>query len=374
VWTCLQWFKMRYSLIIAGGSGTRLWPMSRKQQPKQLIPFINGASLLEIADQRLDGLVEIDRRYICAGSTHQDAIHQTLKALEPRRFLAEPMGRDTLNAVGLGAAVIARQDPQAVIGVFTADHIIEPIDQFQQCIARGFELVEAHPDTLVTFGITPTHAATGYGYLQLGPLIEGQDARVVDQFKEKPDPQAAQQYAKAGPDRYLWNSGMFVWRAQTLMDCIKRYKPKNYDGLVRIAEAWETDSRDSVLAEGYPTLEKISIDYAVMEPASKDDQVRVAAVPMALQWLDVGSWPAFAQTCHTDKHHNALAVGKHVAIDTRNTLLASSDSQHLIATIGCEDLLIIHTPDATLVCPADRAQDIKKLHGRVHEMFGDAFL
>ncbi len=365
---------MRYSLIIAGGSGTRLWPMSRKQLPKQLIPFIKGSSLLAIADQRLEGLVEAKQRYICAGLSHQDAVCKALPGFDSRQFIGEPMGRDTLNAVGLGAAVLSHKDPDAVIGVFTADHIIEPIDRFQDVIRAGYELVEAQPNTLVTFGITPTHAATGYGYLELGQPVQGHDAHIVDRFKEKPVAATAQQYYDQGPDRYLWNSGMFVWRAATLMDCIRRYKPENHKGLMRIAEAWDTPRQDAVLAEVYPTLEKTSVDFAVMEPASDDAQVQVAAVPMPVSWLDVGSWPAFAQTCDADADRNAIAAAKHAAIDTHDTLIASSDPDHLITTIGCEGLLIVHTPDATLVCRADRAQDIKQLHEEVGKRFGDALL
>lgn len=365
---------MRYALIIAGGSGTRLWPMSRNQLPKQLIPFIKGQSLLQIAANRLEGLVDPTHLYICAGQSHRAGVYNALTWLKDEQFLGEPLGRDTLNAVGLGAAVIERRDPAAVMGVFTADHVIEPVDRFRQIVAQGLELAEAQPDSLITFGIAPTHAATGYGYLQLGPPLGGHGARQVAHFKEKPNPVVAQEYFHAGSEQYLWNSGMFVWRAATLMDCIHRYKPKTHAGLQRIAHAWDTDQRDTVLSQVYPTLEKTSIDYAVMEPASSDPAIRVVAVPMPLAWLDVGSWPSFAQTCDTDPNHNAVATQKYVAIDTNHTLLASNDPEHVIATIGCENLLIVHTPDATLVCRADRAEDIKKLHEQVGARFGSRWL
>ena len=365
---------MRYALIVAGGSGTRLWPMSRQQRPKQLIPFINGMSLLRIADERLEGLVEARHRLICAGQDHHDPIREAIPNFDDARFIGEPTGRDTLNAMGLGAFIISLQDPEAVIGVFTADHIIEPVDRFIETVGRGYELAEANPNILVTFGITPTHAATGYGYLQLGEAIDGHHARVVEQFKEKPIAETAQQYHRDGPDKYLWNSGMFVWRTSTLLNCIKKYKPANYEGLTRIAEAWNTDQRDAVLAEVYPTLEKISIDFAIMEPASTDPDIQVAAVPMPVVWLDVGSWPAFAQTCEKDNRGNTVSAARHTELDTNNTLVASSEPGHLIATVGCDDLLIIHTPDATLVCRADRAEDIKQIHKQVQQSFGDAYL
>ncbi len=364
---------MRYALIIAGGSGTRLWPMSRGTLPKQLIPFIQGKSLLEIAYERLEGLVPADRRLICAGEKHARVILDSIPGLTPEQFLGEPTGRDTLNAVGFGAAVIAKHDPEAVIAIFTADHLIRPVDRFQAIIAQGFEVAESHPETLVTFGIAPTQAATGYGYLELGESL-GPTARVVQQFKEKPDEVTAQNYFAAGPDRYLWNSGMFVWRAQTLLDCIRRFEPASAAGLARVATAWGGADQAVVLSSVYPMLRKVSVDFAVMEPASRDANFRVAAVPMPLEWLDIGSWPMFAETCPRDEQGNALAAERHVLVDSQRTLVASSDPAHVIATIGCEDLLIIHTPDATLVCRADRAEDIKKVYGLVGERFGMEYL
>jgi mannose-1-phosphate guanylyltransferase len=358
---------------MAGGSGTRLWPMSRGMLPKQLIPFIQGKSLLEIAYQRLEGLVPADRRFICAGEKHARAILATIAGLTPEQFLGEPTGRDTLSAVGFGAAVIARHDPDAVIGVFTADHIIRPVDRFQKIIVQGFEVAESYPETLVTFGIAPTQAATSFGYLELGQPL-GPTARVVERFKEKPDEATAQSYLAAGPDRYLWNSGMFVWRAHTLLECIRRYEPVIAAGLARVAEAWGSGDQAAVMNEVYPTLRKVSVDFAVMEPASRNANFRVAAVPMPLEWRDVGSWPMFAETCFRDEQGNALAAQRHVLIDSERTLIASSDPGHVIAAIGCEDMLIIHTPDATLVCRADRAEDIKKVYGLVGERFGEEYL
>jgi mannose-1-phosphate guanylyltransferase len=364
---------MRYAMIMAGGSGTRLWPMSRGKVPKQLIPFIGGKSLLEIAYERLDGLVVPGRRYICAGQQHADVILGAISGLSPRQFLGEPTGRDTVNAVGFAAAVIAKEDPEGVIAVFTADHLIEPVDRFQAIIAEGFELAERSPNALVTFGISPTQPATSYGYLELGRALEG-SARVVERFKEKPDEPTARAYFEAGPERYLWNSGMFVWRAQTLLECIRRYEPANHAGLARVAEAWGGAEQGAVLAEVYPTLKKISVDFAVMEPASRDPAFQVAAIPMPLEWLDIGSWPMFAQTCPHDDQGNALGAERHLLLNSRGTLIASGDPGHVIAAVGCENLLIVHTPDATLVCRADCAEDIKKVHALVGERFGAEYL
>ncbi|MEM1107976.1 MAG: mannose-1-phosphate guanylyltransferase [Planctomycetota bacterium] len=370
---------MRYALIIAGGSGTRLWPMSTKELPKQLIPFIGsdeqgqgGRSLLQIAMERLEGLLPAEQIYVCAGESTKQVMLEKLPGLTEDRFISEPMGRDTLNAVGLGCSVLQHKDPDATVAIFTADHIIEPIDELLKIVEQGFELAEADDNTLVTFGIAPTHAATGYGYLQLGHEVG--NGYVVDQFKEKPAADVAEQYFAAGPEKYLWNSGMFVWRASAVMGCIEKYAPENFEKLGEIGRAWDTPQRDAKLAEVFPTLKKVSVDYAVMEPASADESMTVAAVPMPLSWLDVGSWPSFADTLEKDEHGNASSGGQTVHVESQNILAATSDPKHLITTLGCEDLIVIHTPESTLVCHKDHAEKIKQLHGLVGEQIGKEYL
>jgi mannose-1-phosphate guanylyltransferase len=349
--------------------------MSTRTQPKQLIPFIGGRSLIQIAVDRLEGLVDREHRCICAGQAHRKPILERVSGIHADRFYGEPTARDTLNAVGFVAAVLEREDPEAVVAVFTADHLIEPVDVFRDVVERGYDLAERHEDTLVTFGIRPTSAATAYGYLELGdPIADVPEARIVRQFREKPDQATARKYLDAGPQRYLWNSGMFVWRAATLVKCIDRFAPDNHAGLAQIADAWSTEARTGVLEQVYPRLERVSVDYAVMEPASRDDQVRVATVPMPVDWLDVGSWPAYAHTCDSDHMDNAIGADRTLLLDTEHTLVTSSEPNHLIATIGVKNLVIVHTPDATLICHRDQAEKIKDLHKAVAEQHGEYYI
>jgi mannose-1-phosphate guanylyltransferase len=372
---------MRHALIIAGGSGTRLWPMSRAGAPKQLLPFINGRSLLSLAWDRLDGLVDSGHRWVCAGEAHRAAVHAGVPDLAVDRFLGEPVGRDTLNALAYASAIIARLDPDAVIGMFTADQLIEPDDRFRMIVADGYALAEQGPSVLVTFGISPTFPATGYGYLSLGREYRGSPdrgssggaARRVSEFKEKPDLQTATRWVAEGPASFLWNSGMFVFSAAGFLDCVRRYEPACHAAVLRIAEAWGTPGFSSRIGAEYPGLRKISVDFAVMEPASRDPAVTLVALPMDLTWMDIGSWRAFTETCALDPAGNANAAERAILVDTAGTLVASNDASHLIAVLGCDDLVIVHTPTATLVCRKDRAEDVKKLAALAAEQFGAAY-
>jgi len=267
--------------------------------------------------------------------------------------------------------------------------VIEPMDTFRERMDLGFRLVENDPRRFVTFSIKPTYPATGFGYVERGTpvrdakqgkraAIDGvkEEAYHVARFVEKPDRARAEVYVESGD--YAWNSGMFVWKAQTFLDALKQFKPESYEGLMEIQKAWGTKKFKGVLEEVYPKLPKISVDYAVMEPVTREAQkaekagkndarFSVCTVQMDLQWLDVGSWPSFAETVNADKQGNrAAGTGKTVQLNCRNTLSVASEG-HTVALLGVQDIIVVHTPEATLVMHASKAEELKQLHGMLDD-------
>jgi mannose-1-phosphate guanylyltransferase len=367
---------MEYGVIMAGGSGTRLWPLSRKASPKQLLPLVNGRSLLQLAYDRLRALLPPERIHVCTGAAYAEAIFANLPDLPRENLLGEPEGRDTANAVGFAAAVLQKRDPDAVMAVVTADHVIEPVEKFRDAVRVAFEVVAEQPGALITFGIIPSEGHTGMGYVQRGEALASPTRRPgvfrVLAFKEKPDKATADRYVESG--RYYWNSGMFVWRAETVLRELSLFLPEAHRGLMRIAEAWGTPQQQPVLAETYPRQQKISIDYAVMEPASHGKgKAQVVTVEMPIQWLDVGSWPALAETLRVDEHENATECETCILIDSDNNIIVNRDPRHLVAAVGVSDSIIVHTPDVTMICPKRDAQRVKELVARSKEQYGDRF-
>ena len=356
---------MRHAVIMAGGSGTRLWPLSRKNRPKQLLRLFDGKSLLQLARQRLDGLFEPQNIWVITSAAYIDQVAEELPDIPRENLIGEPVGRDTANAIGLSAHLLHRCDDDATMAVFTADHLIEPVDRFQDAIRRGLEAAETHRDSLVTFGITPAEPHTGYGYIHRGQPISPGVYRVLE-FKEKPSREIAEQYVRSG--EYYWNSGMFCWHCPTILRELETHLPHNHGHLAKLAERWEHICDSDECREVFEQLEKISIDFAVMEKADS-----VLVVEMDCRWRDVGSWPSLAAVLAADEAGNVSAARRSLIVEGRGNIVVSEQDEHLIVVLGAADLIVVHSPDATLVCPRDRAEQIKTLAALRQQRYGDRY-
>ncbi|MDN6557214.1 MAG: mannose-1-phosphate guanylyltransferase [Acidipropionibacterium acidipropionici] len=357
---------MRHVLIIAGGSGTRLWPLSRQGEPKQLLDLIDGLSLLRMSYERVRGLVPDDNILVCTGADYADVVASQLPELPRGNILGEPVGRDSLNAVAWPAALIADKDPDAVIATVTADHIIRPVADFRAALDRAFSLAEEESDAMVTFGVVPTEPNTGYGYLHRGlRLPGGQGACEVLEFAEKPSPELARRYLDSG--EYWWNSGMFVWRAATLLDVLAELRPTTRAAIDELV------ADPARLAEIYPRLEKISVDFAVMEPVSRGRaDARVVAVPLDIQWYDVGSFETLAPHLPDDRHGNHVR-GLTVSLDADGNLLINQRPNAVLAVAGLHRMAVVTTDRATLVVPLADSQRVKALVAEVAAQVGGEF-
>ncbi|MCP4594105.1 MAG: NTP transferase domain-containing protein [bacterium] len=357
---------MRHAVIMAGGVGTRLWPLSRRKRPKQMLRLFGGKSLLRESFDRLTGLLEPASIYVITVEEHLGLVRKELPEIPEENLLGEPCGRDTANAVGLAAAVLAQRDPEGVMGIFTADHLITPQDRFCTAVDSAFKRAEENPDALVTLGVLPTTPESGFGYVRRGELL-GTGVYRVDRFVEKPDTATAERYLASG--EYYWNSGMFTWRIGTILREVERHLPESYPQLMELGRLWDQPTGREHAAAVYPGLRKISVDFAIMEKAD-----RVLVVEMNCTWRDVGSWSALATVLGGDNQGNASTGNRVIHLGSRGTMAASEDPEHLIATIGVEDLVIVHSADATLVCRKDDAQAIRELVAAVEADSGDRHL
>ena len=350
---------MRYVVIMAGGSGTRLWPLSRKGTPKQLLEIFGGKSLLRLAYERVAGMVPDSHILPCTSRDYADVVASQLPELAAENILGEPVGRDSLNAVAWPAAVIAARDPDAVMAVLTADHVMDPVETFRDRLEEGFRLAEQHADAFVTFGVVPTSPQTGFGYLHRGEAVDGfEHAHRVREFREKPDAETAEAYVASG--EYWWNSGMFVWRAATFLEALGRLQPHTR------AQVDELAAHPDRLEQIYPGLTKISVDYAIMEPLSRGAVPgQVLAVELPIRWHDVGSFLALAQQLAHDPDGNA-ASGTTVSLDSSHNLLINKvGPEHVLAVAGLEHMAVVATRHATLVVPLDASERVKDLVARV---------
>jgi mannose-1-phosphate guanylyltransferase len=357
-----------YAVIPAGGSGTRLWPLSRAGHPKFLHPLTGtDASLLQATVLRLAPLTNPDHVFVVTGVAHAAAVSRQLAGVPVENILVEPSPRDSCAAIALAAAVIARRDPDAIMGSFAADHLIADGESFIKVIRQAMS--GAEQGLLMTLGITPTRPETGYGYVQCGGAIGDGAVLSVEEFKEKPSYEVAEGYVKSG--NYLWNAGMFVWRVDVFLAELARQQPQLAAGVSRIAQAWDSSEREEILGEVWPTLPRISVDYAVMEGAAAVGHV--GTVPGDFGWNDVGDFHTLGEVLASDASGNVI-VGKDgmgkpgVLLRETENLVVVPNSGRLVAALGIRDLIIVDTPDAVLVCPRERAQEVKHLVDELREI------
>lgn len=343
-----------YALIMAGGGGTRLWPMSRSETPKQMLPLIEEASMFQVSVQRLAPLFSPDRIYVVAGEKYVERLREQTPEIPAENFIAEPDARDSGPAAALGVAIIQQRDPDATIALLTADHHITDKDGFRNALHACHDV--AQRGYIVTLGISPSLPSTAFGYIQRGEKLgteRGLNVFEAARFKEKPDLETAVSYVRSGT--YSWNSGMFVWRADRAMSEFERQQPDIYQAMRQLQPTVGTPLYTSTLHSVWEKIPKKSLDYAVMEGASM-----IAILPVDIGWSDVGSWDALFDVLELDEDGNGFkgASPNRLMLKTKNSLVYSDK---LTVTIGVENLVIVDTADVLLVCHRDNAQDVKEV-------------
>jgi mannose-1-phosphate guanylyltransferase len=352
---------MLHAVIMAGGSGTRFWPASRAARPKQLLNLLGGRTMIQSTVDRLGNLVPSERISIVTAASLVSQVRQQLPQLSPRSIVGEPCRRDTAPCIGLAALQIVRTDPAGTMAVMPADHVISPDAAFQRAIAQAASLVEAGLERIVTFGIRPTYPAESFGYIERGEALDPashQGTYRVKQFREKPSLDVARQYLAAG--NFYWNSGIFVWKAATILKALEEHQSEMVARLRKIDAASGNSNAAEVFDREFAAIKGVSIDYAVMEHAT---DVLVIEAPFA--WDDVGSWQAIARLQGTDAEGNTISA-KHLGLRTLGTIVRG-EGDHLIVTLGISDLIVVHTPDATLVANKHDEESIRQLVKLIEE-------
>ncbi|MGJ3242664.1 MAG: mannose-1-phosphate guanylyltransferase [Opitutales bacterium] len=345
----------RYVVIMAGGRGERFWPQSRVKRPKQLLPIVGDSPMIAQTLERLGENIPPERVIVLTNAEQRDALLEICPRLRPELVVGEPAGRDTAPAVALATLLVKREDPDAVFAMLPADAVIHDHAGFQSVLESAFVAAE-NDDVLVTIGISPEYPATGYGYIHKGEVLTeaaGRPVYTVKRFVEKPDRATAEEYLASGD--YFWNAGMFVWQASVVDAAFARNTPTVHERIGRINEALDAGKpMDATLQELYPGFDKISVDYALMEKADN-----VVCIESAFDWDDVGEWPAIERHYDKDDAGNVLKGAGRIQDGSGNIVFGDKD--HYTAVLGCDDLIIVHTGDATLVCRKDKAQDLKAL-------------
>ncbi len=373
-----------YAVILAGGSGTRFWPLSRETTPKQLLSIFGDTTMIQQTFKRLNKSIPVENIYIVTGQKYSyDIKNQLVDVCGSDRFkmLIEPEGKNTAPAIGLAAIHIRKKSPNAVIAVIPSDHIILKADSFAKVLLKAKNL--ALKGYLTTIGIIPDRPETGYGYIKKGKLINKLRSKQsgvsskknkkneskftsyeVEKFVEKPDLKNAKEYVKSG--NYLWNAGIFVWRASDILQEIMRQIPDIYKGLLKIEKSIGKNNEQKVLNDIFKTIKPISVDYGIMENA-----IKVAVVPADIGWSDVGSWRALDDIAKKDRYGN-IVTGNVIDIDSKNSIVYGG--KRLIATVGLENVVVVDTPDATLICNKNNTQDVRKVVNELKKKGADELI
>ena len=341
------------AVILAGGSGTRLWPLSTPTFPKQFLPLPNGRSMIQESLARIEPVVAPEHAWVVTGRSMAELVHEHLPAVPASHILGEPMGRNTSAAIAWAAATIAREDAQATMIIVTADHVIRNIEAFNQALRLASKLAEQ--GHLVTLGIRPTAPETGFGYIRYAePLAEGFDHQAFrgERFVEKPNLATAKGYLEDG--HYVWNSGMFIWKVETILAELRQHLPELMRKIDTIVEAMGTPQSTVVLNELWPTLQTISIDYGVLEKTSD-----LVVIPVDIDWNDVGNWEQYASLFEADAER-VRSVGHHLGLGSQNVFVYNNTNRQVF-TIGLEDVIVVEMEDKTLICHTSAVQRVKEV-------------
>ncbi|MEL6403904.1 MAG: sugar phosphate nucleotidyltransferase [Chloroflexota bacterium] len=348
------------ALILAGGGGTRLWPLSRKEKPKQMLPLVTNHSMFKVSVERLMPLFPPERVYVATTADYAEDLQQECPQVPAENFITEPSARNNAAAVGLALTIIQKRIPDATVAMLTADHHISKIDVFRDVLEAAYEL--AQEQRIVTLGISPAFPSTGFGYIEQGDIIgtaNGFDFAKSERFTEKPNLVRATQFVASG--RYSWNSGMFIWQVSTAMSEFERQRPDMYTLLQRLQPSVDTPSFEATLGEIWEAMPRVSIDYAIMEGARN-----MVVIPVDIGWSDVGTWASLYDILDQDRFGNCGKNGddKRIILDAEDALLYSDK---LTVAIGVDNIIVVETDDVLMICHKDRAQDVKQIVNYLRE-------
>ena len=357
---------MLHAIVMAGGSGTRFWPQSRQEMPKQLLKLAGNRTMIQQTIDRCHGMIAAEHSWVVTNAVQVEKTRLQLPELPAENILVEPQARNTAPCVCLAAIHALHRDPDAIMFIMPADHVISPIESFQAAARQAVAVVEENPERLVLLGITHTFPSTGYGYIECGDAIADQSGVFdVKAFREKPQLELAEQYIAAG--NFYWNCGIFCWKAETILNQLKQHEADTHARLMKVMSAIGTDDYDAVLNAEFPAMNSTSIDYAVLERATG-----VSVIEAPFTWDDVGSWLAVPRLAGQDDCGNTVD-GEFVGIDTKDCIIRSSGN-HLIATLGIDDLIIVNTEDATLVARKQDSERIKEILAELKAKGRDTYM